>query len=279
MAEISQAGNDEGRPCLLCGSPEEPTVEHIIPQALWRRFGLDPDHDDLARFRTDLCLTHNQATSVLHQRSEMMDLIETGSPVTKKTLQHLGDWIVWITLLLSLARGRGVLGVEASRRLLLRRFDTHHAGTPKGVRVYAALVDDSVEPMDSEGTPYVLALKGDSRVLLNENGVPIGFSLREGPINASESIRLGGVVMLVVGSSYSSGDDHDQRLDQAVARVGLKRIFPPEKTLPKMEPTPIRMAAISELFTVILHGADDSLMPEALRAFASRGEEPRDVAD
>lgn len=207
-----------------------------------------------------------------------MDLIETGSPVTKKTLQHLGDWIVWITLLLSLARGRGVLGVEASRRLLLRRFDTHHAGTPKGVRVYAALVDDSVEPMDSEGTPYVLALKGDSRVLLNENGVPIGFSLREGPINASESIRLGRVVMLV-GSSYSSGDDHDRRLDQAVARVGLKRIFPPEKTLPKMEPTPIRMAAISELFTVILHGADDSLMPEALRAFASRGEEPRDVAD
>lgn len=107
MAEISQAGNDEGRPCLLCGSLEEPTVEHIIPQALWKRFGLDPDHDDLARFRTDLCFTHNQATSVLHQRSEMMDLIETGSPITKKTLQHLGDWIVWITLLLSLARGRG----------------------------------------------------------------------------------------------------------------------------------------------------------------------------
>jgi hypothetical protein len=269
MAEMSQAEKGGHRPCLLCGSPNEPSVEHIIPQALWKRFGLDPDQDELAQFRTDLCITHNQATSVLHQRSEMMDLIETGSPVTKKTLQHLGDWIVWITLLLSLARGRGVLGVEASRQLLLRRFDKLHAGTPKGVRVYAAVVDDSVEPTESESTPYVLALKGDSRVLLNEDGAPIGFSVREGPVNASESIRLGRVALLVVGSTYSSGDDHEQRLDDAVARVGLERIFPPERALPKMEPTPIDMTDVGQLFTVIPDGADGSLMPEALRAFAT----------
>lgn len=144
--------------------------------------------------------------------------------------------------------------------------------------MYAALVDDSVEPTESQSTPYVLALKGDSRVLCNENGAPIGFSVREGPINASESIRLGRVVLLVVGSTYSSGDDHEQRLDQAVARVGLARIFPPEKTLPRMEPTPISMTDVSQLLTVIPDGADNSLMPEALRAFATC-DDPGEIVD
>lgn len=208
----------------------------------------------------------------------MMDLIETGSPVTKKSLQHLGDWIVWVTLLLSLARGRGVLGVEASRQLLLRRFDKLDAGTPKGVRVYAALVDDSFEPTESEIIPYVLALKGDSSVLLDERGTPIGFSVGEGPINASESIRLGRVALLVVGCTHSSGDDHEVRLDKAVARVGLERIFPPGNALPKLEPASINMTEVSQLFTVIPDGADNSLMPEALWALAT-WDDPRDIAD
>jgi hypothetical protein len=98
---------DEG--CLICGTTDELTVEHIIPQTLWKRFGLDPDHDDLARYRTTLCQTHNQATSALHRRSEAIRLIATGEPVTTKTLAHLADWAVWVTLLLGLANGHGVL--------------------------------------------------------------------------------------------------------------------------------------------------------------------------
>lgn len=171
-----------------------------------------------------------------------------------------------------------MLGVEASRQLLLHRFDKLVAGTPKGVRVYAALVDDSVEPTESEITPHVLALKGDSSVLLNGRGAPIGFSVSEGPINASESIRLGRVVLLVLGPTYSSGGDHEERLDKAVARVGLERIFPPGQALPKMEPTPINMTDVSRLFTVIPDGADHSLMPQALRAFAT-WDDPPNIGD
>jgi hypothetical protein len=77
-------------PCLLCGVLDDPTVEHIIPQTLWNRFGIDPDCENLAQFRTTLCEPHNQATSALHRRIEMMELIETGEHVTRKTLQQPG---------------------------------------------------------------------------------------------------------------------------------------------------------------------------------------------
>lgn len=80
---------------------------------------MDLNREDLAVYRTDLCVPHNKATSALRQRTQMMDLIETGEPVTRTTLRHLGDWAVWVTLLLGLARGSGVLGAEASREFLL----------------------------------------------------------------------------------------------------------------------------------------------------------------
>ena len=92
-------------PCLLCGPTDEPTVEHIIPQTLWSRFGIDPNRPDLAPFRTTLCNSHNKATSNLHERSDMMNLISPGAPVTRKTLNQLGDWAIWVTLLFALERG------------------------------------------------------------------------------------------------------------------------------------------------------------------------------
>ncbi|MFB9651954.1 hypothetical protein [Pseudarthrobacter oxydans] len=266
MAGNHQAAETGQRPCLMCGRLDEPTVEHIVPQTLWKRFGLDPDDDDLARFRTDLCSRHNKATSDLHRRTEMMDLIAVGAPVTRKTLEHLGDWAVWVTLLLSLARGSGVLGAEASRESLLRRFDAGSAGgPPKGVRVYAAQIDDSVERTEPDITPYVLALQGDPRVVLNDSGQPVGLNARTGPINASEPIRLGKVALLVVGSTHKSGDDHDARLDEAAAQVRLERIRPLGQSLPALKPTQISMANIGRLFTVIPEGADHSLMPKVLQ--------------
>jgi hypothetical protein len=51
--------------------------------------------------------------------------------------------------------------------------------------------------------------------LPNERDEPIGFSV-EDLINASESIRLGSVVLLVVGRIHSSGDGHEKHLDSVV---------------------------------------------------------------
>jgi hypothetical protein len=248
-------------PCLMCGAVDDPTIEHIIPQTLWNRFGIDPDRADLAYFRTTLCGPHNRATSALHERTEMMDLIETGTPVTRKTLQQLGDWAVWVTLLLALARGTGVLGDQATRDRLLRRFDNEQPGTPKGIRVYAARVSDYVEPTEPPITPHLLALQGDSRVLLDANKQPKGFAFGVGPVNASESIGLGKLVLLVVGPTYASGPDHNERLDQAAARVGLERILPLSGSLPALTPISISMADVRKIFTVIPFGADQSLMP------------------
>ncbi|WP_256328857.1 hypothetical protein [Nocardioides sp. YR527] len=252
-------------PCLLCGTSAEPTVEHIIPRTLWKRFGIDPDRPDLARFRTTLCNRHNEATSKLHVRSDMMKLIETGELVTRKTLDHLSDWAIWVTLLFALERGSGVLGPEASRELLLRRFDTDRAGPPKGFRVYAAKVASYVEPADPRTVPYVLALQSDSRITLDAAGEPNGFTIREGPINASESIGLGKLVLLVVGLSFPSGPDHNERLDEAAAQVGLERIHPPGRTLPTLTPASVNMTDISKVFTVLPIGADPSLLPKGLQ--------------
>ena len=84
-------------------------------------------------------------------------------------------------------------------------------------------------------------------------------------MNASESMGLGKLVVLVVGRTYPSGPDHDERLDQAAARVGLERIRPLPDALPSLGPTSISMADVSRLFTVVPIGADASLLPEVLR--------------
>ena len=271
----SQVDDEDGvRSCLLCGSSDEPTTEHIIPQALWRRFGIDPDRDDLARYRTTLCHTHNQATSALHRRAEMLDLIETGEPISRRTLHHLADWTVWVTLLLALARGSGVLGAEQSRSLLLRRFDTDEAGVPQGMRVYAARVSEYAERLDI--TPHVVALHGDSRVMLNHEGFPIGYSVRTGPVNASESIGLGRLALLVLGRTHSSGPHHLDRLDAAAAAINLDRILPLGDALPELNPTAVSMAEVSKLFTVVPFGADFSLFPAALQWPAAPDEQSGD---
>ncbi|OFI37672.1 hypothetical protein BIU82_07285 [Arthrobacter sp. SW1] len=200
----------------------------------------------------------------------MLDLIEKGTPVTKKTLQHLGDWAIWVTLLLSLARGSGVLGADASRKMLRGRFDKDSGGgTPKGFRVYAAGIDDTAEAAETDIKPYVLALRGDSRVLLRDDK-PIGFSVQVGPINASEAIRLGKIALLVLGPTHESGDDHQARLDKAAAQVGLERIWPLNDALPALGPTQISMANVSRLFTVMPIGADHSLMPKVLQEMHAR---------
>lgn len=257
-------------PCLLCGTTVDPTLEHIIPKTLWERFGIDPNREDLARFWTTLCNRHNQATSRLHVRTEMMSLIETGEPVTRRTLEHLGDWAVWVTLLFGLERGSGVLGAGASRELLRRRFDSERGGPPKGVRVYAARVADYIEPADPPVVPHALALFGDSRVLLDDAGEPCGFSVREGPVNASESIGIGRVALLVVGRTYVSGPGHNERMDQAAAGVGLELIRPlGGAKLPTLAPTTISMKDVSNVFTVVPFGAGMSLMPDRIRALTS----------
>jgi hypothetical protein len=263
------AGRDGGaRPCLLCGDTNDPTVEHIIPQTLWKRFGIDPNRDELAVYRTTLCGRHQRATSVLHNDPEMMDLIESGEPVTRRTLQQLARWTTWVTLLLGLARGSAVLGGDLSRELLLRRFDGGGGGPPGGMRVYAARVSRFVQPAEPAIVPYLLALHGDDSVLLDSRRRPSGFSFAAGPMNASESIGIGSVALLAMGKSYVSGPDHESRLDQAVAQVGLERIHPLSASVPTLSPRPVSMTDVSRLFTVfpIRADLDLSLMPARLKA-------------
>lgn len=266
----------ESEECLICGSTTDLTVEHIIPQTLWNRWGIDPNRDDLAVFTTRLCGLHNSATGALHEREDMMRLIDTGERVSKRTLSHLADWAIWVTLLLGLARGSSVLDAETSRAWLLHRF-THDASTgpgggpPKGTRVYAARVTLLVKA-DAPTRKYVLALRGDSRVILDAQQEPCGLSFRAGVINAAESIRVGELVLLVLGPTYSSGQDHTERLDAAAVGVGLERIFPPAVTLPALVPAPIDLDDVSRLFTVLPFGGDLSLLPprmQALSAFES----------
>lgn len=255
-------------PCLLCGALVDATVEHIIPQTLWKRFGIDPDRADLATFRTTLCERHNRATSGLHRRPEMLELIDSGRPVGRKTLSQLGEWAVWVTLLLSLARDSGVLGAENARTALLNRFDGTGGGLPRGVRVYAARVGNYVEQSEP-ATTYALALHDDSRVLLDFRGVPVGFSVGVGTVHASEAIGLGRIVLLVVGRTYTSGVDHMDRLDDVVARLGLARIHPLGGELPSLEPARICFADVHSAFTAVPLGADLSLMPAEIRALGA----------
>lgn len=107
---------------------------------------------------------------------------------------------------------------------------------------------------------------------------PIGYSVRTGPVNASESIGLGKIALLGVGSSYPSGDDHLARVDEIAASVGLERILPLDTALPALTPRPVSITDVSRLFTVIPFGSDMSLMPPLLRALErSESDDTEDI--
>lgn len=257
----------DSRPCLLCGDVDNPTVEHVIPQALWNRFGIDPNESHLAPFRTNLCGRHNHATSALHRRSEVINLIAEGEPASTRALTHLADWAVWVTLLLGLARGSGVLDADKARELLLRRFDSHDGGLPKGVRVYVAPISEHVEASETDGTQYALALVGDSRVVTDAEGRPQGLSERTGSTNASEAIALGKLAILVVGKSYKSGPAHEERLNEAARSVGMECIWPLSDRVATLDPRRVSIAEVGRLFTADPFGADLSLFPASIRGW------------
>lgn len=238
-------------------------MEHIVPQALWKRFGLNPNHERLARYRTTLCRKHNAATSQLHQRTEVLDLIEKGEPATKKSLGLLADWATWVILLLGLASGEGVLPDKEARRLLTERFDGRNGGPPKGLRVYVARVAEYVS--DTTFVSHMVGVERDGRIVLDHAGVPIGFNARTGPITASEAIGLGKVAILVLARTYPSGMDHDARLDAAGATVGLDRIHPPQEDAPALAPRQVDISAVSQVFMPVMHGGDTSLLPPVVR--------------
>ncbi len=258
----------ETQQCLICGTEDNPTVEHIIPRTLWKKFGLDPDRDDLARYRRTLCHDHNQATGELHKRTDMMDLIAKGAPLKRKTLTDLADWSIWVTLLLGLARGSGVTPDDKARDLLRQRFGGGASGLPGGIRVYAARVAEYAQTANSTVVPHMVALRGDPSVLFAADGTPIGYRAPNGPIGAAESIGLGKFALLVLGQTLPSGPSgraHKTRLDNVAAGAGLKLIHPLPTTLPELDPQTINMRDVSQLFTLDPFGADRSLLPEKVR--------------
>jgi hypothetical protein len=106
-------------------------------------------------------------------------------------------------------------------------------------------------------------------VVLDHADVPCGYEIQQGPVTASESIGVGKLALLVVGRTYPSGPDHNERIDLASASVGLERIHPPNVTLPTLYPTMISMHDVARIFTVIPFGADVSLLPETIRPWTT----------
>jgi len=256
--------------CLICGATSNITVEHIIPQTLWKRFGVDPDTDvgDVPKTRTYLCRACNQATSSLHRRQELMSLIETGAPVTATTLNHLADWVFWVTLLLGLARGSGVIPSSEAQKLLADRFanPAPRGGIAKGVRIYAVGVSAVVPSVPRATVGYAIARPGDQSICFDENGRPVGFTASFGQnLQAAQCIRLGRVLTLVVAPTLSSGRGHFDRLGAAVATVGLERIHPLRDPLPRLLQQNVDLDAVCNLFVTEPLGHEWSLLPSELR--------------
>lgn len=255
--------------CIICGSTTNLTVEHIIPQALWKRFGVDPNatSGDVPKTRTTLCSPCNSATAALHNRTDMMALIETGSPTNKKTLQHLADWAFWVLLLLGLARGNGVVPADDARALLRARFvDRTAPSVPRGVRVYAGVATTLEPSSPTATTSFSVARIDDPSVLRDHAGEAMGMSARFGqPLQATQSIGIGKVVLLVLGPTQFSGAGHEARLDLAAATVGLTPIHPLQDPIPELVPSEYDLEAIRDLFVSVPFGTDDSLLPMRLQ--------------
>lgn len=270
LRENQTAGSEQDvSQCLICGSTDDLTVEHIIPQTLWKRFGIDPNmsEGDVFKTRTTLCRSCNAGTASLHERGEMMTLIETGDPITKRTLQHLADWGFWVLLLLGLSRGTAVVPEDAARELLVSRFSLRVATSiPKGVRVYAGVATTLEPSPSSPPSSFAVARVDDPNVYCNGEGEAIGMTARGGQsLQAAQSIGLGKAVLLVLGPTLSSGPGHEARLDEAAGAVALTRIHPLPPKVPELGPREYDLAAVRDLFMSLPFGDDFSLLPGPLR--------------
>jgi hypothetical protein len=149
------------------------------------------------------------------------------------------------------------------RRLLSDRFNGRTGGLPGGIRVYLARVAEYVERTDF--VSHMVGVEHDGGIVLDHAGLPVGFSAPAGPITASEAIGLGRVAILVLSRTFSSGPDHNARLDQAASSVGLELIHPLSRETPELVPRAVDMKAVSEVFMPPLFGDDTSLLPAAVR--------------
>lgn len=256
--------------CLICGSVTDLTVEHIIPQSLWKRLRINPNGDgDIAKTRTTLCGACNKGTSQLHGRDAMLNLIVAGGPVTRQTLQHLADWTFWVTLLLGLANRRGVVDQAETRALLRARFRPGNGGgIPTGLRIYAGKSADLGAEPESPVVPYAIALVDDKSVYLDAQGHPIGHQAdAEMSLQAAEAIGLGTFVLLVVARTHTSGADHTARLDAAAETAGLARIHPLRSPIPDLSSVSATVIGADGLFVrePLLAGANLTLLPENIR--------------
>lgn len=254
--------------CLICGATENLTLEHIIPQALWARFGIDPNAEgDVRKTHTTLCARCNGATAALHTRKEMLDLIQAGAPVTDATVAQMADWAFWVLLLLNLARGSHIVPDHHARDLLQKRFVTHEvASVPKEWRVYAARVT-SLRPSAMAPRRYEVALSFEESLYRDGGGRAIGITVSRGDAReASLVIGIGVMVFLILPPTASSGAGHFDRINAVTAAADLERLVPRRGEAVRLEEGGADIGVVRDLFVAPLAGEDRTLLPPSLRA-------------
>lgn len=255
--------------CLLCGEADVTllTLEHIIPQALWKRFGVDPNGPGgVAMTHTTLCKRCNDATSTLHDRTQMLDLIETGAPVTKVTLDQVSDWIFWVLLLLSYARDDNAVPAQVAHKLLHDRFVTRAKVTlPRGWRIYAAHTT-TLEATHTSPVRHEVLTTISSHGYADAGGRIIGVTFGSNrTVQVALTIGIGRMAFLVLPPTESSGHDHLDRIDAAAAANGLQRIHPMRGVVPQLPEVTVDVPALRDIFVAPCEGDDRSLLPEAVR--------------
>lgn len=257
--------------CLLCGETDVTllTLEHIIPQTLWNRFGIDPNGSgDVRKTHTTLCEACNGATSRLHQRSEMLDLLETGTPVTDTTLRQVADWIFWVLLLLHYSRGDKVIPPEVAHKLLHDRFVSRTTGAlPRGWRIYAARTTTLASSGASPRTRYDVVTAHNTGRRTNGAGRLIGLAFGTSrSVQAALTVGIGKLIFLILPPTEQSGPNHLDRVDAAARENGLERIQPLRGTAPTLPMVTVDVHRVRDIFLNPFEGDDHTLLPESLRA-------------
>ena len=256
--------------CLLCGETDLSllTLEHIIPQALWKRFDIDPNGPgDVRKTHTTLCQSCNGATSKLHHRPEMLDLIETGAPVTNTTLRQLADWIFWVLLLLHYSRDDKVVPSEVTGKLLRDRFVSRTTGAlPRGWRIYAARTTTLDGSGTSPLTRYDVVTTHNTGRRTDRDGRLIGMAFGTSrSVQAALTIGIGKLVFLILPPTDESGPNHLDRIDSAARENGLELIQPLRGTAPTLPMVPVDVYRVRDIFLNPFEGDDHSLLPESVR--------------
>ncbi len=134
--------------------------------------------------------------------------------------------------------------------------------------MYAALVNE--DETSTLSAQYSILLRNDPRVILDHANFPPTGYRPSGAKTAAAVLRVGNLVVMVLGPTWSSGPDHISLIDKAAADIGLTPDLAVHQSRNHADAAHRALKEVWNLFVCTpFTTRNNELLPAALRALES----------